>query len=322
MKSKKIIQNLIIVVFAFVAGIMVGITLTNPGLSLMEATGTIGRVDQYRNVKITEADIELRNELLSDDRMREAYVQYLTFEYTNNIQMADNISYALVAADASPVFRTANSGTLNQMEDYGVFLDNVRLRILEAMAVISDLSGTDKVAIRTVLGDAGNAISQTITRSNAVFSFLTGVEDFFLTTAKEDFPQLVNAHDRLFSNMMAINMINDNRPVLEYLLAKGFLGEESALAMSDMESLRMNVLNDVQDLKAGFPDQESLQMMVASVQQLHNSLLLDGQNLQQMLRDGQTLNINALRSASLLNSESMMSNAMRDSESLRGFNHF
>jgi hypothetical protein len=305
MKPKKIIQSLIIVVVAFVAGIMVGITLTSPGMSLMEVAGTIGRVDQYRNVRITEADIELRNELLSDDGKREAYLQYLTFEYANNIQMADNISYALLAADASPVFRTANAKTLSRIEDYGVFLDNVRLNILEAVAIISELSDNEKVAVRTALTNAGNAISQTITRSNAVYDYLSGVEDFFTTTSQEDFPQLVNAHDRLFANLIAINLVNQNRPVLEYLLAKGMMDEDSELAVLDMAGLKMQIANDAEVLKTGFTDQENLQAFLGNMEQLQGIWITDKQHLQDAVRDGQTLGLHDLETLNFWDREAL-----------------
>ena len=300
MKSKKIIQILAGVVIAFVAGVMLGITLTNPGMSLSEAAGTIGRVDQYRNVRITEADIELRNEFLSDETLRETYIQYLTFEYSNNIQMADNVRYALEAARTAPDFRATNSATLKQMEDYAIFLDNVRLNILEALSVISDLSDRDRVAIRTVLNTAGNAVSQTITRSNAIFNYLRGVEVFFDEAPQADFPQLVNAHDRLFTNLMAINLINDNRPVLEYLLAKGMMDEDSELAQLNMESLQGIVIGDAEKLK--FFNQETLQDVLQNMDQLRSSLLMDGQQLQQMLRSGQNLNAEALQA---INSEAL-----------------
>jgi hypothetical protein len=303
MKAKKSIQVLVIVFFAFAAGMMLGLTLTNPGMSLMEAVGSIGRIDQYRNVRITEADIELRNELLSDENKREAYIQYLSFEYANNAQMADNISYALEAADASPVFRTANGKTLEQIEEYGIFLDNVRLKILEAMGVISELSGKEKVAVRSVLNEAGNAISQTITRSNAVFNFLIGVETFFKTEDKTAFPQLVNAHDRLFANLMAINMVNENRPVLEYLLAKGLMDEEGGLAQLDRERLDLIVIiGDTERLGILF-NEETLQAINSSIEQLQGIWIWDQQQLQQVLRDGQTLNMEALRNNLMLDSE-------------------
>ncbi len=311
MKSKKIIQILAGVVIAFVAGVMLGITLTNPGMSLSEAAGTIGRVDQYRNVRITEADIELRNEFLSDETLRETYIQYLTFEYSNNIQMADNVRYALEAARTAPDFRATNSATLKQLEDYTVFLDNVRLNILEALAVINDLSDRDKVAVRTILNNAGNAISQTITRSNPIFNYLRGVEAFFGDASQADFPQLVNAHDRLFTSLMAINLINDNRPVLDYLLAKGLMDEDSELAQLDMESLRRIVAFDSERLQY-FVNSESLQNMIT--RDVMQMMFWDGQVLQDMLRSGETLNIEALRSHILFDAERL--NVFWDGERL------
>ncbi len=304
MKKNAIIQGLATILLGLAVGFIIGITITNPGMSLGEAVGTIGRVDQYRNVRITEADIELRNELLSDENMREAYIQYLTFEYANNILMADNISYAMEAARTSPEFRATNTRTLSQMEEYAIFLDNGRLNILEALATISDLSDKDRIAIRTVLNNAGNAISQTITRSNAVFNYLREVEDFFTTASKDDFPMLVNAHDRLFTNLMAINLINENRPVLEYLLAKGMMDEESELAQLDMESLQDIFYSDAEKLSVFF-DQATLQHIISNMAELQSDAIMDGHQLRQMMRGGETLDMEALRGSYLFESEKL-----------------
>ena len=311
MKKKSIIQGIAGILLGLAVGFIIGITITNPGMSLGEAVGSIGRMDQYRNVRITEADIELRNEFLSDETLRETYIQYLTFEYSNNIQMADNVRYALEAARTAPDFRATNSATLKQLEDYTVFLDNVRLNILEALAVINDLSDRDKVAVRTILNNAGNAISQTITRSNPIFNYLRGIEAFFGDASQADFPQLVNAHDRLFTSLMAINLINDNRPVLDYLLAKGLMDEDSELAQLDMESLRRIVAFDSERLQY-FVNSESLQNMIT--RDVMQMMFWDGQVLQDMLRSGETLNIEALRSHILFDAERL--NVFWDGERL------
>ncbi|TVR38921.1 MAG: hypothetical protein EA394_10200 [Bacteroidia bacterium] len=246
-------QQTLIVIFSlaigFAVGLMAGITITSPGMNLREAAGTIGRVDQYRNVRVTEADIELRNELLTNENMREAYRNYLSYEYASNIKMGEDIRFAIAASYDADIFHIINQRTIHGLEEYAEFLDNTRLRILEALGVISDLSDRDRVAIRTVLNNAGNALAQTQFRNGVLFDFMLGVERFFDTNPKAQFPNLAKAHDQLFSNILISTMINDNRPVLEHLLAKALMDEDGELAKLDMETLRGFVLRDMGNLK-------------------------------------------------------------------------
>ena len=92
MKTKKSIVVTAGLLIGFVIGLMVGITLTNPGLSLMEAAGTIGKVDQYRNVRVTEKDIELRNEPFCIVRSY-ANIQVVTSDH-HSVMVATNTGYS------------------------------------------------------------------------------------------------------------------------------------------------------------------------------------------------------------------------------------
>ncbi len=282
MKAKNIVTILFAVIISLAIGFILGVALTNPGMNFTEATGTIGRVDQYRHVQITSADIELRNEMLADAHMREAYRNYLAYEYSANVKMADDVRFALEAGRSAPGFAVANARTLDRMEAYAEFLDNARLRVLQALGTINDLSGRDRVAIRGVLNSAGNAISQTIIRSNVVFDYLTGAEKFFVEAPKSEFPDIVSAHDQLFANLLMSNMVNDNRPVLEHLLAKNFLDEDGELAQLDRESLQIIVPNDAARLNmdVGLFDVEMLQQVLFDSEQLQRIIAFDSEQLQ------------------------------------------
>ena len=294
MKTRKTILVIFSLVIGFAIGLMVGLTLTNPGMSLREAAGTIGRVDQYRNVRVTEADIELRNELLADQNMREAYRNYLAYEYATNIKMGDDLRFAISAGREHNDFRTNSTRTLDRMEEYAIFLDNARLRILEAIGVLSDLSDRDRVAIRTVLNSAGSAIAQTQFRSGVVFDFMTDVERFFETNPKANFPQLARAHDQLFANMLMHNIVNDNRPVLEHLLAKEVMDEDGEFAQLDAETLRMIVLSDAGNLRDGaFLNEALLDFVIGNIEALRvNFRIQDAEHLRDLVNfDAEQLRI-------------------------------
>ncbi len=303
MKTKKSVTVTIGLLIGFVAGLMVGITLTNPGLSLMEAAGTIGKMDSYRNVRVTEQDIELRNELLTDASMKNAYQQYLLYEYTINVKMADDIQFAILEADKVPGFRSVNARTMDRLEDYAMFLDNARLQILEAIGVINELDGRSQVAIRTVLNNAGNAMAQTIYRSTVLFDFIDGVQQFIDTNGREIHPQLALAHDKLYANLLATALVNDNRPVLEHLLERDVLTEDESLALNS-EALMAQFLSDVS--------------------QLSDHILFDTDQLQDIVYGSSSFlqDVGLLEGAQQLSNTAFLSNAQQLSsftQSLRAF---
>lgn len=320
MKTKKSIVVTIGLLIGFVIGLMVGITLTNPGLSLMEAAGTIGKVDKYRNVRVTEKDIELRNELLADESLREAYKNYLMYEYAFNVKMADDIQFSIAAADDVSGFKSANARVLQRLEDYALFLDNARLQILEAIGTLDNLSGGDQVAVRSVLNNAGNALAQTVYRSTVLFDFMNGVELFINHSGEAEYPRLAKAHDLLFANLLNACIVNENRTVLEHLLAKELLTEGEDLALKkevlqtayivdaeqlpirwDAEKLQDNILQshilfvqflDFEQLRTGFTDSESLRGIIwTDSEQLGTGFTLDSEQLQgSVLYDVEGLN--------------------------------
>ena len=317
MKKSKIKFLFLGLVIGLVVGLAAGLALMNPGMtgmSVREAAGTIGRVDQYRNVRVTEADIELRNELLADENMREAYRNYLAFEYAANIKMGDDLRFAIAAGREHPGFSTENASTLDRMEEYAVFLDNARLRILEAIGTISDLSDRDRVAIRTVLNSAGSAIAQTQFRSGVVFDFMSDVESFFKTNPKTEFPQLTLAHDQLFANMLMHNIVNDNRPVLEHLLAKEVMDEDGEFAQMDTETFRARAINDVENLKdIAFLNEALLDFVIMDIETLRrNFSVQDAEHLRNML----ILDASQLNLVTILNAETLRGINALDSERL------
>ena len=248
MKSKQILTIVISVIVGFSIGLMSGLTLTSPGMSLMEAAGTIGRVDQYRNVRITQDDIELRNELAENAERRETFLNYLSYEYARNIQMGENVRFAIRSGESAGDFRTANPKTMEQLNQYDEFLDNARLRILEAIGTLQNLGERDKVAVHTVLTDAGNALAQNSLRDGVLFDFMRGVERFFKTASPSAFPELANAHDQVFTSLVSDNLIKGNRPTLENLLAKRPMGDENQLGFFDTEKFQLQLAADAEQL--------------------------------------------------------------------------
>lgn len=232
MKSNNVIPVSIGVLLGLAAGLIIGLMLTNPGLSLMEVAGTIGKVDKYRNVKITQEDIALRDDLLADAALRESYRNYLIFEYASNVKMADDIQFALSSVHADAAFRGANRKAVEDLQEFVLFLDNARLQILEAIGVLDELNEKDRVAVRTALNDAGNALAQTVYRATVVADFITCIEHFMGRQGQAVSAELAHAHDLLFMNLLSSCLMREDRAVLHFLMERDLLSNDENLSMS------------------------------------------------------------------------------------------
>ncbi len=290
MKTQKPLIVALSLVIGILVGLIAGFILTDPCRDVQDVAGTIGRVEHYRDVQISEADIDLRNQFLDDAEMLESYEMYLGFEYTTNLRQAENARFAMLAARQHNEFSVMNRRTLEQLEDYTRLLDNARLRILEALGVINDLENREGVAIRTVLNRAGNAIAQTQIRGNVLFDYLTAVEDFFHTHPQADYPALTRAHDEIYATLLMHNIIRDNKPVLDHLLAKNLMNEDGELAQLDNEAVLNYVIMDAARLQMQFLDQEALQAISLWDQHNLDAIPLFDQNVLGMyLQDQETL---------------------------------
>jgi hypothetical protein len=275
MKTNKNVLIVIGLLIGFVAGLIVGMYFLNPGLNPGDAAGTIGKVDKYRNVKITEADIELQNELLADEQLRQAFVNYMQYEYAAAVKMSEDIRFALSVSDETPAFQNRNQRMVESMIKYNSLLENARLYLFEAAMTVEDLDSKDKIAIGAVLNNANNALTQIRQGNVAVYDFLSAAENFFNEGERGSFPKLEDAYGRLFSNLLASSIITNNRMAFEYLISKNTKYDQTSTAKLNSEALQGIVFTDSQRL--GLYNIENLGL-IFNTEQLSN-ILGDVQNL-------------------------------------------
>ncbi len=247
MKKRQLFTILISLIIGISIGIMAGITLTNPGVSMWEAAGSIGRLDQYRHVRITQEDIQLRNELLEDDQRRQAFTEYLAFEYACNVQLGEHVRFAIQSVEAARDFHSAHFQVIDHLDNLNIFLDNARLRILEAMHAMQELD-RDRVAIQSRLKDAGNALVHSNQRSSILFDYLDRVQGFFDSADPKAYPDLYQSYGRIFNHLVAVNTLKGNRPGIEHLLAKRPMEEISMLQLFDSQTLENATVFDAEKL--------------------------------------------------------------------------
>ncbi|NLE33131.1 MAG: hypothetical protein GX619_08955, partial [Bacteroidales bacterium] len=88
MKTKSKLIGALALVLTFVAGYALGLFLDLPNIDFKQASGTIGRVNNYRNTKATESEIALKDDLLKDKKRQTVMVTYLNYYYARSLAFA------------------------------------------------------------------------------------------------------------------------------------------------------------------------------------------------------------------------------------------
>ncbi len=287
MKTNKSLLIVIGLLIGFVAGLIVGMIFSNQRVDNNDATGTIGKVDKYRNVKITEADIELQNELLNDEKLRNAFTGYMNYEYAATVKFFDDVRFAIEQSGSLPDFLTENEKVVAQLEGYAKLLENCRLHLLDAVVTVNEMTTKDQIAMSAVLNKANNALIQIRQGNKVAFNFLSVVETFLQNGEIGTFPELEEAYSRIFNNLVTSSMVSNDRVAFEYLLSKNRLTTKNTSATLDNAALKGFVLNDSQKLSLcnleklnDYLNSENLSFLVRDIHNLGAIIFLNAEKLQ------------------------------------------
>ena len=264
MKSKRNLITALVIVLTFVAGYFVGLLVDYPHVNRDEVSGTIGRVSNYRNTKATEADIELRNDLLTDTIMQKSVAQYMSFYYAKSLEFAKTIAYAVEQAKADEAFAAQYATQIEAMEKYVSFLETSRKDLLMATLVCQSVEASSPLMLRNAIAQANNIIAQMNHRNGAVVSFIDNLDAYILKTGRAANENLNRAHDLLVFNQIGASIATRDKVMLKYFDKKKLFAKDTQTTpadvkgsmIKDMESLSSIYYTDME--KLGFLDKETL----------------------------------------------------------------
>lgn len=257
-------------IFIIVAGILLGLaigfligTLVNfPKADQEEATGTIRKIDNYRNAKATEADIRLQNTLVSDTLTLKILQNYITFHYLDAIKIAGDIDLAVAEANAIEAFKTSGKSQIDGLTKYGLYLSSSRLYFLTALAACEDPKNTDPVLVRNALNQVNNIIAQKNYRNRSVLEFIGQVETFMGSHGSGDYSGLKKAHDLLAVDMVHASLVTGDKVMQKFLGKQALMSDYKKLNWYDQNQTMKQVRQDVEKLGT-IADAEKLSAMDA-----------------------------------------------------------
>ncbi|MGV8136409.1 MAG: hypothetical protein AB2L20_14460 [Mangrovibacterium sp.] len=286
MKKKTNLLIVSAILIAFTLGFLIGIAIDYPKVEDDEISGTIGKVTNYRNVKITDSDIRLQNELLADTSLQKSLKNYMDFFYLKAIELENNIRFAVEQAGAVAQFKINNANQIMALESYGKFLSTARQNLLAAVIACQSPEKTEAALLSHSISQAKNVIAQLNYRGKAVINFIMQLDFFIRDTKAGDFPGLKKAHDLLTYHEMVSSIVLNDQVLMKFFDKKRLFDSnmESAgkinvqeAVKEDMEKLnnRGDYLADIQSLNLN-DIQENLNMVEA---ELSGTVRMDAERL-------------------------------------------
>jgi hypothetical protein len=216
MKKNQKLQITLIGLASLFIGFLLGMAISSITPSGDELTGTIGRVDQQRNVQITENDIILRNDLADNLDIRDQYVDYLSFFYIKALRNSNDLFFAMNNAAAVDDFADTFDKHTATLETYSAYLEMARTDILEALEALTSIEDERNRPMVELLNQAFNAIHRIRNNSDVVLDFMTAINTFM---EKQDvfYPELADAHDVMAINSLESAIAYKNKPMLHFL---------------------------------------------------------------------------------------------------------
>jgi hypothetical protein len=229
MKKLTTLQIGLFTLVTFVAGLLIGSMIDLPLFEKDKLSGSIGKVDRYRNVKMTDEDILLRNELVDDTNKCIQYQKYLMFYYYQSVKTSYDVDKVLTLTTKVPEFYKIYYPYAGALSSFKVYLEPAREDILLAYNMISSLESDTEVPVMRYLNEAINAIARIKNHDAILMNYMTAIETFIQSNSDTTYPTLMDAHDLLSFNIIQTAVLTQNKPVLEYLNKKKLMNNKEGL---------------------------------------------------------------------------------------------
>lgn len=277
--AKSNYTNVVIVaVLALIAGFFIGYSIRNFPPAEEDLAGSIGKVERYKNVQVSEQDIQLRNELLDDTAKRSLYENYLMVYYYQAVKTSADVQTVLDKAQSVDGFVAENQQLVDDLSKYNAYLNTARVDILNAINLLFAMDSESKSPIMSQMNVAQNAIVRTNSQNALLIRCMDALADFTEKNDDRDMSALDDAYDVLTINLLQSALISVDKPLLSYFDKKGLKSDKDKAekiakandsVIKDMVSSDFNSLHSASgNLQAGFSNQALLGVVNSNVQNL------------------------------------------------------
>lgn len=256
-KTTNATRTWIMAIAALLVGFLIGYSINNLPPARNDVAGSIGKLDRYRNVKVSEQDMLLRNELIEDTIKRTQYQQYLMYYYYQSLRTATDAQQVLSRTSAAEAFNALYYPYADALEQYSQYLVAARNDILEALTLIVSLDDNEALPVINYLNQAQNAISRIRHHDAILMNYMQAIAAYLEEHEGINNESLEEAHDILLFNLANGAILTQNKPILNYLDKHQFLssrdGRKQLNDEASLNAINQQFMLDVEMLGIDFP---------------------------------------------------------------------
>jgi len=286
MKTKTKTFFIIGLAAALCVGFLIGVSVDYPKTDLSNFAGTFGKADKYRNVQMTEKDIELRSSLMKDTALLKSTIQQLSYFSVFTEKVSAQIDLAILSFKAKGMGKESGEGEkLTALQDYSDFIKNNNKSLNTTIGMLAGFYANDpetvSVDVEKNLKDFGTYISKLNEKNVVLNQAFAGMDAFMINNKvlhahQAELVQLKSIRDQLtISGIELAGMMCDKAQIGVLLEGIVFsqdnliklLGSDNlsasytgtATETSKLQSLRkedLNLVNGTQQLGTSFTGQE------------------------------------------------------------------
>jgi hypothetical protein len=282
MKKVSLTQTVLVAVVSLAIGFLIGFVAKNYTPAKENLAGSIGKVDRYRNVKVSEEDLMLRNELVADTIKRMQYEKYLTYYYYQSLQTASDLKLVTEKTASVTEFAAVNEPYLKSLTSYQDFLEKARLDIFSSILLIKTMTVNENIPVIQNLNQAQNVISRIRTQETLLSNYMESIASFLDANPDKKYDALEDAHDILVNNLVTSAVMTQNKPALKYLDHRKMMNDKEGMKQlaannNAKGSLNDQVMSDLQQLNSHLMDSDQLKMNALDSDNQLKAVLLNSQ---------------------------------------------
>lgn len=278
------IYTKVLPIAALVVGFIIGISVNYPNVNNNEISGTIGKVNKYRDVQTSEADIQLRSELLDNEQLRQRYEDYYAMHYALTVEQSNNIDFVLETVKQNADFESKNEKAIKQLTQFRESLNGPRAALLLAHSAVKNVSKDNVTIVTEAINNANISITQIDYNDNAIMHFAEVLNDFIQSSEGSVPSDILKAHDLLTTNLLTKAILTNDKLMLKYLDEKRIYSDKEDLGIMfnssellkmfrfDTERLKLIMGQETFDLLVILNSNESLKLIFNDINKLESNL--------------------------------------------------
>ncbi len=238
------------IIFALIIGFVIGISVNSQKVEESFVLGTIGKINDFKKVQNGEAEMDLKNELLSDTAKLQAMQKYLYYYYALTAKMERDVRFAINEANGVIPFRNLYQFEITALANYGKSLSASRTDLLLALRACLSPEKTDPLLLGELLNQANNTIARLSFRNRAIINFIDILASYTLSNKALNLHGLYRAHDLLTYNEFYTAFHTADKMLTKSTEKRQFLTDVNNKEVIDSVGLKSSVKQDLERLAA------------------------------------------------------------------------